>query len=264
MITLGIDTSTAATSVALLDGDEVIASEHHVDARAHAEVLAPLVAGVLRASDRRPDLVAVGVGPGPYTGLRVGVATARTLGLTWGIPVVGVCSLDALAAAAIRQGVDGAFVVATDARRKEVYWASYDTTGSRVDGPFVGRVADIPAGVRALPWVGEGVTSAPGNATLVNAVALAAPPIPDSVDVPSTPDAADVARLAVAWVAAGVEPAAPPAHWSEHGTDDGSTARSLAGLTLLQPYPLYVRRADAIAPAGLAPTTVIPSVRGAS
>ena len=254
MIALGIDTATAASSVAVVDGGDVLAMGVHVDARAHAEVLAPLLDDALREAGVRPELIAVGVGPGPYTGLRVGIATARTLGLAWDVPVVGVCSLDAIASAAVHAGIVERFVVATDARRKEVYWASYDSTGSRLDGPFVGRVADVPAEVRALPWVGEGVDSTPGNADLVNAVALDVPRIADASDIPRTPDASDVARLAAAWVAAGVEPAQVPAHWSAHGTDDGMTARSLSGLTLLQPYPLYVRRADAAAPSSLIPS----------
>ena len=71
--------------------------------------------------------IAVGVGPGPFTGLRVGLVTARTLGAVLEIPVYGVCTLDVLAAEAVDAGaVDGPFLVATDARRKEVYWASYD------------------------------------------------------------------------------------------------------------------------------------------
>lgn len=251
MITLGIDTATSASAVAIVDGDgDVLADGLHVDARAHAEVLAPLLDDALREVGVHPTLIAVGVGPGPYTGLRVGIATARTLGLAWDVPVVGVCSLDAIAIAAVHAGVAGEFVVATDARRKEVYWARYDG-GSRLHGPFVGRVADIPADVRALPWVGEGVSAVPGNADLVNAVASNAPHIPDAADTPRTPDAADIARLAAGWVAAGAEPAAVPAHWSAHGTDDGTTARSLSGLTLLQPYPLYVRRADAATPTSL-------------
>lgn len=283
MIVLGIDTATAASSVAVVDGGDVLAMGVHVDARAHAEVLAPLLEDALREADARPELIAVGVGPGPYTGLRVGIATARTLGLAWDVPVVGVCSLDAIATAALHAGIvatphrdavspepahgslaeaashaastqSAAFVVATDARRKEVYWASYDSAGSRLDGPFVGRVADVPAEVRALPWVGEGVDSTPGNADQVNAVALDVPHIADASDIPRTPDASDIARLAAAWVAAGVEPAQVPAHWSAHGTDDGTTARSLSGLTLLQPYPLYVRRADAAAPSSLVPS----------
>ena len=88
----------------------------------------------------RHDLtaIAVGTGPGPFTGLRVGLVTARTLALVLEIPVYGVCTLDAIALeAAAGLGQPGPFVVATDARRKEVYLAAYDATGTRVSGPVV-------------------------------------------------------------------------------------------------------------------------------
>jgi tRNA threonylcarbamoyl adenosine modification protein YeaZ len=86
----------------------------------------------------------VGVGPGPFTGLRVGLMTARTLGAVLEIPVYGVCTLDVLAVEAVDSGiVQGPFHVATDARRKEVYWASYDAEGNRLDGPEVHKPVDV-------------------------------------------------------------------------------------------------------------------------
>jgi len=106
----------------------------------------------------RADLtaVAVGVGPGPYTGLRVGVVTARVLGAVLGIAVHGVCSLDVIAAATSLAGGPGReFLVATDARRKEVYWARYDAAGRRLEGPGVGSAASIP-GATQLPVAGAG------------------------------------------------------------------------------------------------------------
>jgi tRNA threonylcarbamoyladenosine biosynthesis protein TsaB len=123
----------------------------------HAEQLAPLVDRALaEAGIVRQDLtaVAVGVGPGPFTGLRVGLVTARTLGFVLDLPVYGVCSLDVLAVEATDTGVvTGEFVVATDARRKEVYLARYDASGSRLDGPVVGRPADLATDA---PAVGQG------------------------------------------------------------------------------------------------------------
>ncbi|MGN6128898.1 MAG: tRNA (adenosine(37)-N6)-threonylcarbamoyltransferase complex dimerization subunit type 1 TsaB [Nocardioidaceae bacterium] len=108
-------------------------------------------AGILRQD---VTAVAVGVGPGPFTGLRVGLVTARTLGAVLEIPVYGVCTLDVLAAEAVdTRAVDGPFLVATDARRKEVYWASYDADGQRLDGPHVDRPADVASD---LPVVGAG------------------------------------------------------------------------------------------------------------
>jgi len=94
----------------------------------------------------RQDLtaIAVGVGPGPFTGLRVGIVTARTLGFVLEIPVYGVCSLDAVALEVVGTGAaSGSFLVATDARRKEVYLASYDADARRLEGPVVTRPAEV-------------------------------------------------------------------------------------------------------------------------
>jgi tRNA threonylcarbamoyladenosine biosynthesis protein TsaB len=153
VLLLALDTSTAAVTVALHDGDRVLAESQTVDARRHAELVAPAIVGVLdtAGADRR-DLtgIAVGVGPGPFTGLRIGLVTARTLGAVLGVPVQGVCSLDIIAAAV---SVAGRFVVATDARRREVYWAAYDGSRSRTDGPAVVAPADVAT---ELPAAGTG------------------------------------------------------------------------------------------------------------
>jgi tRNA threonylcarbamoyladenosine biosynthesis protein TsaB len=155
VLVLGFDTATPAVSVALRDGDRVIAAASALDGRRHAELLAPMIAKLLAdVGASRADLtaVAVGVGPGPYTGLRVGVVTARVLGSVLGLPVSGVCSLDAIAACA---SSPGEFLVATDARRKEVYWARYDAVGRRLDGPRVGPASSIPDAAD-LPVAGAG------------------------------------------------------------------------------------------------------------
>jgi tRNA threonylcarbamoyladenosine biosynthesis protein TsaB len=147
VLVLGFDTATPAVSVALHDGARVIAGASALDARRHSELLAPMIAKVMAdAGASRGDLtaVAVGVGPGPYTGLRVGVVTARVLGSVLGVPVSGVCSLDIIAASAASAGAGREFLVATDARRKEVYWARYDAAGHRVAGPHVGPASSIP------------------------------------------------------------------------------------------------------------------------
>ncbi|HET8719297.1 MAG TPA: tRNA (adenosine(37)-N6)-threonylcarbamoyltransferase complex dimerization subunit type 1 TsaB [Nocardioidaceae bacterium] len=154
---LAFDTASPAVTVALHDGERVVAERTRVDAMRHGELLAPGITTVLeQAGIVRQDVtaIAVGVGPGPFTGLRVGLVTARTLAAALQIPVYGVCTLDVLAAEAVDACIGRDFLVATDARRKEVYWARYDADGHRLDGPAVDRpdhVADASG-----PVVGRG------------------------------------------------------------------------------------------------------------
>lgn len=161
MLMLGFDTCTSAITAALHDGLAVLTQASVEDPRAHTERLAPLIAEVLAAAGAAPgDLTdfAVGVGPGPFTGLRVGVVTALTMGHALGVPVHGVCSLDALAHAAVGD-LQGEILVASDARRKEVYWARYElgTHGARrLSPPQVSLPGDLPREVRALPTAGMG------------------------------------------------------------------------------------------------------------
>jgi tRNA threonylcarbamoyladenosine biosynthesis protein TsaB len=154
---LAFDTATPLVTVALHDGDDVVWEDVSELPLKHGEQLAPLIERALRDTRLvRQDLTAigVGVGPGPFTGLRVGLVTARTLGFVLDVPVYGLCTLDVLAVQAADTGaVTGDFVVATDARRKEVYLASYDETGARLEGPAVSRPADAAT---ELPVVGEG------------------------------------------------------------------------------------------------------------
>jgi tRNA threonylcarbamoyladenosine biosynthesis protein TsaB len=155
VLVLGFDTATPAVSVALHDGERVIAGASALDSRRHSELLAPMIAKVMAdVGASRGDLTAVagGVGPGPYTGLRVGLVTARVLGSVLGVPVCGVCSLDIIAASA---APGREFLVATDARRKEVYWARYDAAGRRVAGPAVGPASSVPDAAD-LPAAGTG------------------------------------------------------------------------------------------------------------
>lgn len=161
---LTFDTATPRVAVALHDGSDVVAELEAERAMKHGEQLAPLIDAVLRqVGVVRQDLTAigVGVGPGPFTGLRVGLVTARTLGFVLEIPVYGVCTLDVLAVEAVDTGaVDRDFVVATDARRKEVYLASYDADGVRLDGPVVDKPADLAT---EAPVVGEGAVLYPDS-----------------------------------------------------------------------------------------------------
>jgi tRNA threonylcarbamoyladenosine biosynthesis protein TsaB len=156
VLLLALDTATPAVTVALHDGSQVVGERSSVDARRHGQLLAPYVAELLAevgAVAADVTEVAVGVGPGPFTSLRVGLITAVTFAAALGLPVHGVCSLDVLA---LDVEVDGPFAVATDARRREVYWATYDASGARTSGPEVARAADLPEDVRTLPVAGVG------------------------------------------------------------------------------------------------------------
>jgi tRNA threonylcarbamoyladenosine biosynthesis protein TsaB len=157
-VLLAFDTATPHVTVALHDGAQVVATYESEESMRHGEMLAPGIERVLEeAGATAADLteIAVGVGPGPFTGLRVGLVTARTLAFALDVPVHGVCSLDVLAAAAVDEGL-AEFAVATDARRKEVYLASY-AGGRRVSGPEVvkpGEATDVPTvgrGARLYP-----------------------------------------------------------------------------------------------------------------
>ena len=141
---LAIDTSTSRTSVALIVDDKVTWSEFEDGATAHAEAVPRLVQRAL-TKENDISLVIVGMGPGPYTGLRAGISFAQAFAWARKIELRGVCSLDAIVCEAPE------YVAATDARRKEIYWASYKD-GIRIDGPHV----NLPAEVHGKIFVGEG------------------------------------------------------------------------------------------------------------
>ncbi len=149
-VLLAIDTS-AGTSVALVDPatGRPLATRSTEDSRRHAEVIGPFLAEVLAEADVTPaDVTGVvaGMGPGPFTGLRVGIAAARTFAAARGVPLLPLVSHDAVAA---DQDRPGPFVVLTDARRREVYWSAYDQTGTRVAGPGLAKPADLDEAIRA-------------------------------------------------------------------------------------------------------------------
>ena len=214
MLVIAFDTATAAVTVALHDGRDVVAHEMAIDARRHGELLAPAIQAVLTsagAGQRDLTAVAVGVGPGPYTGLRAGLVTAQVFGSTLGIPVYGVCTLDIIAASARHAAAGREFAVATDARRREVYWARYAADGERLSPPLVSLPAELAAELAAgSPIAGQG----PRLYTELAA--------PFDVIEPAYPDAADLARIATDRIARGL-PADPP-------------------------EPLYLRRPDAREP----------------
>ena len=134
-ISLAIDTSTSKTIVGIIEDGVVLYEKSHEGATDHGRALSELVAEALKVA-KPPHQVVVGMGPGPFTGLRVGIAFAQTFALARDIPVIGICSLDAIK-------VDSTeYTVAIDARRKEIYWASYKA-GVRVDGPHVNKPSEV-------------------------------------------------------------------------------------------------------------------------
>lgn len=203
MIVLGIETSTARSSVVLLVDGTVAAHEQHEDARGHGAFLAPAMRRCLDAAPvsggvAHVDAVAVGTGPGLYTGLRVGMATAGAFATALGLPIVGVGGMDALAHAEARDGAfagagDGGSTLVTtiDARRGQVFWAAYrpgDAGGAgtvRVDGPRVGTRDELEETCATLAEDGAvRIVGEVGGESL------------------RRPDAADTARLAVVVLAA--------------------------------------------------------------
>ncbi|GIH04357.1 tRNA (adenosine(37)-N6)-threonylcarbamoyltransferase complex dimerization subunit type 1 TsaB [Rhizocola hellebori] len=214
MLVLVLDTATPAITAAVADlgdgGIELRAQRVTVDGRAHGELLAPSIDAVLTEAGVKPfDLsaIVVGVGPGPFTGLRAGLVTAATMSSALGIPAYGVCTLDALGAATV-----GTVLVATDARRREIYWAVY-RDGLPGTPPKVAKPAEV-----AIAIASEGVLRAVGEGAEKYAELLGV-----SAEAPSFPPPIEFARLAADRVRAKA-PSEP--------------------LT-----PLYLRRPDAVEPA---------------
>lgn len=228
MLVLALDTATTVVTAGLVDlpasGPARSLAVRAHDGRKHGELLMPAVRA-LCAEAGRPlpsvEAVVVGAGPGPFTGLRVGIASAAALGHALGVPVHGVCSHDGIAltvagiaepGAAHPQAGSGNLLVVTDARRREVYWAAYDPAARRLTGPAVeppetlaGRLGELAVG------------------TVVGDPAFA-----DRLGVPITgpgaPEPAALVEVAAGAVRAGREPA--PVE------------------------PLYLRRPDAVEPTG--------------
>jgi tRNA threonylcarbamoyl adenosine modification protein YeaZ len=197
VLVLAIDTSTPAVTAGLvaLDGDalESRGDRVTVDPRAHGELITPHALEAVKAAGvtlRDLDAIVCGVGPGPFTGLRAGMATAASLAHALGIPAYPVCSLDAIAAD-VAPG-EAPFLVLTDARRREVYWAAYAADGSRTDGPHVQRPAELDTTVEV----------AAGDGALLYADALGVQPIE-----PRFPSPVGLVRAAREALQSGSEPA---------------------------------------------------------
>ena len=153
MIVLGIDTATAMVSVAVVNGTAVLASSELRSDRRHAEDLTPMMDFVVKRaglSFRELDAVAVDVGPGLFTGMRVGIASAQALAFALSIPLVGVDGLEALVSAVPAASAEQAQIIVPtiDARRREVAWAMHSVELGRVGAPQVGGMEDLLAAVR--------------------------------------------------------------------------------------------------------------------
>ncbi len=186
VLVLAIDTATPAVTAGIVAVDEAElvtrAERVTVDPRAHGELIAPHAMAAAEEAGvtlRELDAIVCGVGPGPFTGLRAGMATAAAYAHALGIPAYPVCSLDAIAADVVR--TDKPFLVFTDARRREVYWAAYDASGVRVDGPQVQRPAEVETDIRV----------AAGDGALQYAAAVGVVPIE-----PRFPSPAGLVRVA--------------------------------------------------------------------
>jgi tRNA threonylcarbamoyl adenosine modification protein YeaZ len=221
VLVLALDTATPAVTAGVVEVTPDATATRAVrvahDARKHGELLMPAVlAACAEAGSTLQDVeaIVVGAGPGPFTGLRVGMVTAAALGDALDVPVHGVCSLDAIAAEAVG-GAGGPLLVVTDARRREVYWAAYDATGTRTTGPHVESPASL---LDRLP--GLGVVAAAG----ASAGAVGLPVVP-----PSSPGPAGLVACALDAVRSGVRPG--PLE------------------------PLYLRRPDAVEPGPRKPVT---------
>ncbi|TWP46418.1 tRNA (adenosine(37)-N6)-threonylcarbamoyltransferase complex dimerization subunit type 1 TsaB [Lentzea tibetensis] len=229
MLVLAVDTATPAVTAGVVellpDSLTLLAQRVTVNAKAHGELLTPHIQACLAEAGRtfaELDAIVCGSGPGPFTGLRVGLATAGALGQALNRPVYPVPTPDALALDALALMLDPAsgssgghpLLVATDARRREVYWAAYDALGRRVDGPHVERPADLAAKLPSL-----GVHQAVGEGAQLYADVLGLPVL----DV-KHPSPVSLVTAASAEVLAQARP---------------------APLT-----PLYLRRPDAVEPVG--------------
>ncbi len=177
---LALDTSTSRVTVALLDGEKVISEKiggELVGAQFHGELLIDLVRDVLNGV--RPDRVAVGIGPGPYTGLRVGITTAEVLAAAWGIDVVGIPTLAALANGHIRRGGEKGTAI-LDVKRKEIACQDFDSTGKLLGEPSLIHITDFES---------QNFSNLVGPAFVTQTL------ISPSVSDPSPVDAIDIAIL---------------------------------------------------------------------
>ena len=244
MLVLAVDTSTPFVTAGVCRltprdaGAEIqtLAMRVTEDARAHAELLTPYILECLTQADVAPyelDAVVVGTGPGPFTGLRVGMVTAAAFADALGRPVHGICSLDGLAARARAAGATGDLVVVTDARRREAYHARYSPDGDRISGPTVGPAADIEFD-RHVQCVGDPVRLREVSSGRGSGGETAVVTVAPGLESVTAPDPAGLVTVAAPDLLAGVTPA--PLE------------------------PLYLRRPDAVPPRRIEPSSALQGV----
>lgn len=263
VIVLALDTATAATSVAIRVPETVV-SRSSIDAHGHVESLAPMIAEVLVESGLEPkdiDVIACGVGPGPFTGLRVGIAMAISMAVALDRPVVGVGTHDVIAhamlgfpdpSAPVSAVTDGqGLIVATTARRAETFVSTYDASGQRVSGPIALTNEDA----RRLLLTGDLFVAGDAVDSLIGD-ALA------HRRGPSHPDAAALAAIVESRLDSGEgwpHPADVNIDLDPATARGDTTAHLLAeharrGRVLLPARPLYLRAPDAVATAAASTT----------
>jgi len=194
MLVLAIDTALEACSAAIYDSttDRVIAGEMRAMTRGHAEALMPLIAEVMsagQASFAALDRIAVTVGPGSFTGLRVGIAAARGFGLAAKKPVIGITTLAALAAPLIAEDSATAVAATIDGRHRHIYLQLYGPGGEVLLSP---RIVPVAEAVEAA--AGASARLVGSGAAMMREIWPDGAPAPQ-IDERRAPDIASVARL---------------------------------------------------------------------
>jgi len=237
---LAVDTATSATVVgAVIDGQ--FTEVEHVDARGHASQIGILLRAIVEATGNRDwDMIVCGVGPGPFTGLRVGIAACLGIAAVQGLPTIGVCTLDAIRRVAATTHPRESITVATRARRNEVYWARYDSVGHRTAGPIALPTDEARARADGLV-VGDGAEMVAGSDPACDAQVVFPSAQALLMIVQERLDAGEVLPRLDAGAVGLDAPASVGA----------TTARALAqqaaaGRQLLPMRPLYLRRPDAV------------------
>jgi len=176
---LVIDTATQALSVALLDDGKPVGRFHDIVGRGHAEALLPVIAAL--PDGGRADAIAVDIGPGSFTGVRIGIAAAKALALAWRIPVHGYSALALVAAKAARQHEDGPLVVTITGGHGELFWQSFAPDGlTPLTQPASTPIAALAEHSGASIFYGPGADALVTAKGMGTAVAL----YPDAADYP--------------------------------------------------------------------------------